>query len=189
MDRTALSPQRKAQIEDTLLDLMAHIPYEQITVKDIAEKLNIARKTFYHYFPNKTACLESLADRLIFECSLAEMQTLPPDAPVQAIYELRLRFWITHRNFLEAINRNGLGAFLLDRFLQYLKREDKLLQQKLSRPHMKMDEDILFFYMSGQLFLLLRWCHEGFSLSVDEMVRKYLRLTHEPLLPPEMCNQ
>lgn len=186
MDHTALSPQRKAQIEDTLLALMARIPYEQITVKDIADTLHIARKTFYHYFPSKTACLESLADRLIYGCSLAEMQTLPPEPPVRDVYALRIRYWMAHKNFLDAINRNALGAFLLERFLQYLRQEDKALHQKLSRPHMKMDEDILFFYMSSQLFLLLKWCYDGFPLSVEEMVRKLLRLSHEPLLPPEM---
>jgi AcrR family transcriptional regulator len=64
---------RKQEIEEILLELMKDTPYDRITVKSITDKMQIARKTYYHYFPNKQACLESLMDRLVTECSLRQM--------------------------------------------------------------------------------------------------------------------
>lgn len=177
--------QRKEAIEEGLLALMETVPYAQISVKDLTERLQLARKTFYHYFPNKQACLESLTDRLIYACNLNVLQTLPEKATAEQVHAARLQFWTEHRNFLEAVNRNGLASFLLDRFLRYLNREDAALRQKLNTPHVEVDEDILFFYMSGQLALLLKWCSEGFILPVEDMARKSLRLLYEPLLAPE----
>lgn len=176
---------RKEEIENELLALMQEIPYEQITVKDLTERMHFARKTFYHYFPSKQACLESLTDRLISECSLNQMQNLPEDAGLYQIYEERLKFWMEHKAFLDAVNRNKLGSFWLNRFLKYIHQEDQNIRERLSTPTVEYDEDILFFYMSGQVFLMLKWCYDGFQLPLEEMVKKYLRLVHEPLLPPE----
>ncbi len=176
---------RKQEIEEGLLAMLQEVPYDQITVMDLTEQLHIARKTFYHYFPGKQACLESLTDRLIYECNLVQLQTLPKDPTPRQFYEIRLKFWMDHRAFLEVINRNNLGAFFLDRMIQYLRRENASLQDQLSTPTVPYDEDILFFYISGQIFLLLRWCYNGFRLPLEEMVQKSLRLIHEPLLSPE----
>lgn len=179
-----LNLQRKREIEEGLLALMQEMPFSQITVKNLTEKLHMARKTFYHYFLNKQACLESLTDRLIYECNLGVLLIAAPD-DIAAVYESQLRFWMAHKTFLDALIKNDLGAFFLDRILKYMKKEDKAVQEKLDSPSVQYDEDILFFYMSGQIFLLLKWCNDGFSIPLEEMVRKNLRLVHEPLIRRE----
>lgn len=176
---------RKKEIETGLLELMQEMPYSEITVKDIADHLHFVRKTFYYYFPNKRACLESLTDRLIQECNLRVVQSLPDEATSGEIYAVRLDFWIEHRDFLDCILRNGLGSFLVERFLAYVRQEDPAVQVRLGTEAVGCDGDVLFFYMIGQIFLLLKWCAEGFVLPMEEMIQKHLRLVHEPLLPPE----
>ncbi len=185
MAQTKLSDQKRVEIENCLLEMMGETPYEDISVKNIAEKLNMARKTFYHYFSGKNACLESMIDRIIGEYNLKLLLYTREDRALTELYEKRIRFWMEHKSFLDAINRNRLGRVFLNRFLLYLHIEDTDLRDQLNRPHVEYDEDILFFFLSGHLFLLLKWCSEGFSLPVEEMVRKSMRLIHEPLLPPE----
>lgn len=186
MEPKTQNDHRKVEIEACLLGIMQTMSYEDITVKDLAEKMNMARKTFYHYFPSKKACLESMIDRIIGEYNLNLLLVTREDSVLAELYEKRIHFWMEHRTFLNAINRNKLGSEFLNRFLLYLHREDSELRKQLSRPHVEYDEDILFFFLSGHVFLLLKWCNEGFSLPVEEMVRKNIRLLHEPLLPPEM---
>lgn len=173
--------QRKQEIEETLLELMQDMPYDQISVKSLTEKIQIARKTYYHYFPNKQACLESLMDRLILDYNLSQLR-VPENADLQEVYSWRLTFWIGHRDFLEAILRNNLAPLLVERILRYIYREDRNLQCLLNTRELACDEDVLYFYISGQIYLMLKWCSEGFSLSLEEMVQKCLRLTHEPML-------
>lgn len=167
---------RKKEIEDGLLALMQEIPYDEITVKDLSERLHIARKTFYHYFPNKWDCLKSLTARLLYECTMQVMQEAPGEDPA-AVCRSRLQYWIAHRDFLDVINSNKLGQFFLNRAIKYVATEEAGLHSVFRSQTVPHDEDILFFYMSGQVFLLLRWAENGFSLPLEEMVTKYLRLT------------
>lgn len=181
---------RKAEIEETLLSMMQEVPYEQISVKSLTDKLTIARKTFYHYYPSKQACLESLIDRIILECNL-HLMTLPETTSLEDLYRERLHFWIAHKPFLDAVIRNDLRTLLVERILLCVFREDNTLPLYLSTEELACDEDVLFYYISGQVCLMLKWCAEGFTRPIDEMVRKNLRLVHQPLLPHEMelCKQ
>ena len=176
-----MGEQRKLEFENTLLELMQEMPYSRIKVKDLAERMHFVRKTFYHYFSGKDACLQSLTDRLILECSMDALQALPPEASTQQFYERLLLFWMNHRDFLQAIIENGLSSFLVERYLVYILREDPSVLDQLRTPVVDCDEDILYFYMTGQISLLLKWCNEGFRLSLEEMARKNLRLLQEPL--------
>ena len=180
-----LNLQRKQELEECLLEMMQEIPYREITVKMLTEKMEMARKTFYHYFPSKQACLESLTDRLIYECGVQQMQTQEGNSLCKQTYVETVKFWMAHKVFLDVINRNSLGAFFLNRMLMYLSDEDQAIQKNLSTDQIICDADILFFYISGYLFLILKWSHEGFPLSVEEMAQKLLRLIHEPLVRAE----
>ena len=184
MDYIVAGVQRKIEFENTLLELMKEMPYDRIAVKDMAQRMHFVRKTFYHYFKNKNACLESLTDRLILECNMNLLETLPENAGAEQIYAQRLRFWMDHQDFLNVIIRNGLSSFFVERFLLYIQKEDRAIQQQLRTAMIDCDEDVLFFYMTGQIFLLLKWCSEGFQLSLEEMVQKNLRLVQEPLISP-----
>lgn len=177
------SLQRQAQIENTLLELMQKVPYGEISVKDIAQQMQFARKTFYHYFPNKHACLEALTDRLIYECNLQIMQILPETPSLLDYYIEQIAFWVGQRDFLEVIIRNGLHSFLVERFILYFRKEDPAATDLLHRSQLVQDEDMLFFYTTGQVFLMLKWCAQDFPMSVEEMARKTVQLVHQPLLP------
>ena len=179
-----LNQQRKQEIENNLLALMQETPYDQIPVKALTDNLQIARKTFYHYFHNKQACLESLMDRLILESNL-NLIALPPNATPQDMYTERLLFWIRKKDFLNTIHRNNLSALFVERAMLYIRQEDNSIQSRLSTKSLISDEDVLYFYISGQVHLMMKWCREGFTRPLEEMVQISLRLALEPLLRPE----
>lgn len=58
-----------------------------------------------------------------------------------------------------------------------------MLIANLATADMPCDEDILLFYISGQIHVLMNWCRRDFDTPVPEMVHKFLRLLHIPLLP------
>ena len=172
---------RKQEIEEGLLALMQEKQIREITVKDLTDKLHMARKTFYHYYESKWDCLKSLTFRIIEECSLAQLRNVSDTGDMQMIMRNRLEFWIEHKAYLDAINKSKLGDFLLNRIMDYLHRETDV-RDVLSTPDVAYDEDILLFCTSGELYLLLKWCADGFSLPVEQMVKKMLRLMQEPMV-------
>lgn len=179
-----LGLQRKLEIENNLLAIMEETPYDRISVKDLTDNLQIARKTFYHYFHNKQACLESLMDRLITESNLA-LVSLPKHTGPRETYTEQLLFWIRNRAFLEAVLRNNLSFILMNRAMLYVCREKNSFLNRLSTNDLPCDEDILYGYIASQVCLILKWCCEGFSRPLEEMVTVSLQLAQEPLLHPE----
>lgn len=188
MDYYELNLQKKKEIEDGLLELLQRVPFQQITITDLARHLGMSRKSFYHYFPNREACLESLMDRMIQEAAIYVTVNAYPEyflAYSQAAYVKNLEYWKSKSQFLNAIALNALDAVFLHRYIRYIMREDKTLHTLLSTTSVEFDEDILLFYASGQLSLLMRWCQRGFTPSVEEMAQKYCRLLHTPLIQTE----
>lgn len=184
MDISDASFRRRMAIEDELLSLLQEVPYEQISVLDIAQRQNIARKTFYRYFPNKQACLEGLMDRLIYECNIRILRRTDRQNDERWQYEDWLEFWKDHQQLLSAVVRDRLDYLLVQRMAIYTMQEESFAMKRLHTKKILCDEDVLVFYLSGQVALLLKWSGEGFSRPVKEMVDKLMRLNYEPLLSP-----
>lgn len=73
----------RAALHDALFALLNERDYAAITVKDIAEQADIARKTFYLHYADKDALLwdslESLFDDLVAEMGALDAETLLAD--------------------------------------------------------------------------------------------------------------
>ena len=52
--KTEQSANRQRQLENGLLAAMLSRHYEEISVSDLCDNLNIPRKSFYRYFPVRT---------------------------------------------------------------------------------------------------------------------------------------
>lgn len=177
--------QRSVQIEECLLEIMRSVPYQRITVAELCNRLGIARKTFYYYYPSKDDCLNAIVDRKIEEAALYTTSSLPNNAKNVEGYLSNLNFWKSQKPFLDSLMKNDLGWVFLKRCMRYVQEEEKTLINMLDTDAVKFDSDILLFYMCGQISMMLQWYTRGFDTPAEEMAQKYLRLIHEPLLPPD----
>lgn len=184
MDYYEQNLQKRKEIEDGLLELMQNVPFRQITVTDLSRHLGMSRKSFYHYFPNREACLESLMDRMIQEAALHVVVTSRGFSVALADFAANLEYWKTRQTFLNVVVQNQLHEIFMERNIRFVK-DNKILNAMLTLPDAELDEDILHFYASGYLSLLLRWQQRGFTPPAEEMACKYLRLLCTPLIQPE----
>ena len=51
-------------IQQSFIEMLQQAPLEQITVKDLCEKADINRATFYRYYPDLYALKEALSNEL-----------------------------------------------------------------------------------------------------------------------------
>jgi len=101
---------RRGEILDVAQRLVYSKGYEQMTVQDILDGLQISKGAFYHYFGSKPALLEALIERMLGE---AEQLLIPivHDRHLPALEKLQLYFstaarWKTARkSFLLALLR------------------------------------------------------------------------------------
>ena len=86
--KTEQSAQRQRQLEEGLLAAMKTKRYEEITISDLCEQMDIPRKSFYRYFSSKDGALHALNDHTLLDF---EQHTgiLPGNAAGDAHQDLR----------------------------------------------------------------------------------------------------
>lgn len=95
---------RRNEILDAAQRLVYTKGYEQMTVQDILDALQIAKGTFFHYFRSKQALLEALIERMLEEMERVALPVVH-DPQLPALEKLRLFYatmgrWKTERKDL-----------------------------------------------------------------------------------------
>ncbi len=82
---------RRNEILDAASKLIYSKGYEQMTIQDILDELQIAKGTFYHYFGSKQELLEALIERMQ-EVAKLLLEPIVHDATLPALEKFRCFF-------------------------------------------------------------------------------------------------
>ena len=96
---------RRREILDTARQMFETKGYEQATMQDIMEKLNVAKGTIYHYFASKEDLLEATVEDIV-DGTVEQMQQALPRLPGNALDKMRL--------LLTASNMAAANAEVMD---------------------------------------------------------------------------
>jgi len=115
---------KRNAILDVVQRLVYSKGYEQMTIQDILDDLQISKGAFYHYFDSKPALLEALVERMEVEI---EKLLLPivHDPEITALQKLQ--------QFFDTINRfkTARKDFLLALIHGWYRDENAIVRQKL----------------------------------------------------------
>ena len=171
-----IAEQSKQWLAQSLFDLMEKQHYSDITITEISENAQLARRTFYRNFRSKE-------DVVIYSCTqLCEsyMRYLDEDMEysIRHIIQVYFTFWQEHIDYLTVLTNHHLICHLIDvsneywpqisgRFREYWKADcsDKEL------------EYCLLFNMGGLWNLLMKWLYDEnreTPLEMERMVHKSL---------------
>jgi len=179
--QTEQSAQRQRKLEKGLLQLMLHKNYEDITVSDLCEYMQIPRKSFYRYFSSKDGALYALIDHTLAD--FFQMQVPKNKSRGNALGDLDLffTFWYENKVFLDALQRNSLSGLLVERATSFALQEGHL-PQKLKSVPIQIRRLVLSFAVSGLLSMVLDWHRQGFTVSPDDMTRLAVNMLTTPLI-------
>jgi AcrR family transcriptional regulator len=101
---------RRNAILDAAQRLIYTKGYEQMTIQDILDDLQISKGAFYHYFGSKLAVLDALMDRVIDEMEqvvlpIVRDPQLPALAKLQRFYSVSVRWKAVRRAYLADLAR------------------------------------------------------------------------------------
>jgi len=180
--KTEQSVQRQRELEKGLLSMMEHHRFEEISVSDLCDRMNIPRKSFYRYFSSKEGALYALLDHTIMEFyDTGSIEGLRGGTPTEDLKRL-FGFWKSHKNLIDAILRSNLGGMLVERAVNLAKQEE------LMPGYVKDWEDTLkdvamSFAVCGLMSMVLQWHNEGYRIPVEKMAQAAVTMLSRPLIP------
>ena len=181
--KTEQSSLRQKKIEQTLLDLMLEKPYQEISVTELCERMQMPRKAFYRYFDGRDGALLGLVEHTLGEFhTLTSVRRGPTRSLVGEMEEFFV-FWKGKKRFLDAIVQNNLSGILVDASMNY--PVDTMLNLARFLPndpeHLRLP--IFHFAVTGLLASMLAWYRRGFAESTAEMASGAVRMVCHPLFP------
>ena len=180
--KTEQSAQRQRQLELGLMQTMLTQRYEDISVSDLCDQLQIPRKSFYRYFSSKDGCLYALLDHSMMEFFESGVSTLGliPGTPLGDL-DRYFVFWKEHRQLLDALQRNSLGGILVERAMELAKRE-RLMPGHIRSWTPDLQQLALSFAVCGLLSMVIQWHAQGFITPTSEMTRIAVAMLTKPLI-------
>ncbi len=182
MEPTSAAYRRHEEIKKCLMEMLKTTPYKQISVSDLCAKMGIARKNFYKHYRDKRDCLCNLVDDALAETQAYTASNITEWELSLSSAIVVMECWKKKADLLDVIAKNHLYEFLMERAILFAQGEDVTTVKLLDRPEMPCDEDILSSYLSCHFTIVFNWYARGFDTSVEEMAKKYLRLSHRPMI-------
>lgn len=185
--KTEASAERQHLLEEGLLAAMSRQHYDDISVSELCEQLQIPRKVFYRYFSGKEGALQALLEHTLMEClSYLRGKDLQGRNGYRDL-ENFFFFWKEKKELLDALVYSDLTGLLVQRVLDMAVREISLPFRYLAGESKFMQEHMIRFCICGIMMMVFRWHENGYKESAAQMAQVAARLLTQPLIRnPEM---
>ena len=182
--KTEQSTKRQREIELVLQKMMLAKRYEDISVSDLCEQMQIPRKAFYRYFESKDGALHALIDHTLMEFGeFGSAYTEKERRSLKRDLEQFYIFWTKRKSLLDALERSNLTGMLINASVSSV--VDELVNPKKFLPEDSdwMRSEVFLFAISGLMSTMLAWYRQGFKTGTSEMAKAACRMLSCPLFP------
>ena len=177
--KTDQSAQRQRELEQGLLALMLEKNYEDISISDLCDRMQIPRRAFYRYFTSKDGALSALIDHTLMDFYTEE----PHDPQDRALGDLKhfFQFWYKRKDLLEALSKNRLAGMMIERSTMAAQKENKLPQPIADLPA-EIQHLAMTFTISGLMAMVFQWHNQGYTVSPTDITKLAISMLTKPLL-------
>lgn len=153
--------QSRRMIEEALFELMGEKAFAQITVSEIVNRADVARRTFYRLYQGKEEILRNYIHRLCRDY-LGGCAPLKRYDIAQIAREY-FSFWYRYKDFLLLMHGSGMDEML---YYEISRASGAVVKGRIDEEVLKEDRGLSYFadYSAGGFLLLLgRWIAEGMA--------------------------
>ena len=180
--KTEQSACRQRELEHGLLQAMCTHRYEEISVSDLCDQLDIPRKSFYRYFSSKDGALHALIDH-----TLMEYEGYFPGygkgnkRSYHKELEQFFQYWQDKHLLLDALDRSGLSGVLVLRAVDYAQSDLGIPIRFLPQNNKCARQHATVFGVCGLMSMVMNWHKTGFEMSVSQMADIAVELVTKPI--------
>ena len=179
MCSTEKTAQQQHIFEQTFLQMLLEMHYDEITISELCRRANLSRKIFYRLFDKKADVLYSLVDHTIMESD----SYVPDESVGPGDAHQFFAFWKANPALLDALLKHQNSHLLTDRAIRFAMVEEGSPVRKFGKNEFQGSPELISFYMSGIFSLLLLWHAKGFDRSIDEVSAMLTDILTSPAIP------
>lgn len=182
--KTEQSAARQRKLEQGLLEAMKTARYDEISISDLCDRMQIPRKSFYRYFGSKDGALQALIDHTLME--FEDYTVRYRQGKTRSIYldmESFFQFWLEKKDLLDGLERSGICGVLVNRAVAFALSDDVLPVRFLPDDSRAMQNHVTMFGVCGLMSMALNWHDNGYHQTAAEMARIAVRMISAPLFP------
>ncbi|MBE6537722.1 MAG: TetR/AcrR family transcriptional regulator [Ruminococcaceae bacterium] len=181
--KTEQSAMRQREIENVLFETLKKKNYEDITITELCEKLNMPRKAFYRYFDGKDSAVTALIEHKMLEYDGFGPAAMMEKRTINKEIERFFTFWYENRELLETLEKNGLLSRIFESAVNFPIKDFISMTKYLPDDSDWAKERIFRFATCGLMFEAVNWYKDGFKTSVSDMAEICCRMLKQPLFP------
>ena len=167
-------------LEDTLFSMMQETPYADISVRGLCEQAGISRKTFYRLYEKKDDVLIALIDqtyRSYVHFQMPEENIV--EGPLKGLQNF-FYYWKQQNILLDVLKANHKSSLLIERSVAHIQEEDSDILRYIGGDNPRCSREIVLFFSSGCMALVIDWHETGYKKSVAEMADIFRNLLISP---------
>lgn len=182
--KTERSADRQRQMEYGLLELMSIKPYEEITVSNLCEYLQVPRKSFYRYFSSKDGAFNALLDHTMMDYEGFNMVYGENDRrSLEKELTQFFLFWMEKKALLDALAKNHMSGNLVERTIAHISDDTMIPRRFMTSQSLYERKQLSLFCISGLMSIVLTWHQDGYPQSAEQMATITAALVSQPLFP------
>lgn len=181
--KTEQSAARQRELEAGLLSVMENQRYEDISISELCDYLQIPRKSFYRYFSSKDGALHALLDHTLLEFDrVADVYMIGRTNDARPGLERFFYFWQSQKKLLDALERSSLSGLLVLRAVSQAQQENQVPKHYLTAASKEMRTYAVTFAVTGLMSMVLEWHHAGYHKTPREMAHVASMMLSQPLI-------
>lgn len=163
-------------IVEALLEIMEEKPYSEISVAEITDRAQIARRTFYYNYKDKDDVIQEYIQILFlkFKEYIFSHKAKTP----QECATIYFKFWKNEKTVIPLLKKNNLFPLLLEKYESVLApfTADDILRDFHCCLNEKEEKYFKAFNAAGLWILLDRWIKSGATETPEEMAAIYVKI-------------
>lgn len=165
-----------------LLELMREKKFSAISVRDVTERADMNRGTFYLHYPDTTALLQSVETDMLAEAQLLideHMEEFEADGSLRPVFKPILDYIVEHRPEFEALFANNSTSNFTDSLQDLIYRNGvSLVQAKFHGASPDQLDFLISFIGYGLIGLIKAWFDQDMVLPREDLVQQADRLVN-----------
>lgn len=165
-------------LQDSLIELMRKKPITKITIKELCEKADINRTTFYAHYSDQYDLLNKIEEEALswVKESIADLLNKTDIHETIEVLEKICQSFVENNRYLQVLMSETGNIDFQKELFTIIYQECGISPPLIVNTNLDMDEDYFVFVVNGSVGLIRHWFKKGFGKSAREMAETILNM-------------